>query len=139
MSEINYPALTAELLAGHPVTGAYNADDQLAADELNALNVTRIRASMTGAEIFAATDPAEYAALALPELKSQWLAFCAIGEHNPEVGGLAQQFVVSMFTGGSNTVAALGAARQETISRAVELNLGVAEVTVSHVAHARAQ
>lgn len=34
----DYPALQAELLAGHPVTGAYNIDDQLAANELNALN-----------------------------------------------------------------------------------------------------
>ncbi|MGI9202661.1 MAG: hypothetical protein ACR2Q3_01555 [Woeseiaceae bacterium] len=35
---LDYLALKAELLAGHPSTGAYNADDQLAADELNALN-----------------------------------------------------------------------------------------------------
>lgn len=34
----NLQALKAELLAGHPDTGAYNADDQLAADEINALN-----------------------------------------------------------------------------------------------------
>lgn len=31
-------ALVAELAGGHPTTGAYNADNQLAADELNALN-----------------------------------------------------------------------------------------------------
>lgn len=35
---IDYQALKAELLAGHPDTGAYNADDQLAADELNVQN-----------------------------------------------------------------------------------------------------
>lgn len=35
---MDYPALKTELTAGHPVTGAYNADDQLAADQLNALN-----------------------------------------------------------------------------------------------------
>lgn len=35
---MNYIALKAELLAGHPDTGAYNVDNQLAADELNAIN-----------------------------------------------------------------------------------------------------
>lgn len=35
---MDYTALAAELLAGHPVTGAYNADDDLAAAELNAVN-----------------------------------------------------------------------------------------------------
>ena len=34
----DYVGLQAELLAGHPDTGAYNANDQLAADELNAVN-----------------------------------------------------------------------------------------------------
>lgn len=35
---IDNQALRDELLAGHPDTGAYNADNQLAADELNAQN-----------------------------------------------------------------------------------------------------
>ena len=35
---INYSDLRDELLSGHPVTGAYNANNKLAADELNALN-----------------------------------------------------------------------------------------------------
>ena len=34
----NLQALKAELLAGHPDTGAYNVDDAIAADEINALN-----------------------------------------------------------------------------------------------------
>lgn len=37
---MDYVALKAELDAGHPVTGAYNADDALAAGELNAENRT---------------------------------------------------------------------------------------------------
>ena len=36
---IDYVALKAELDGAHPVTGAYNADDQLAADELNLFNI----------------------------------------------------------------------------------------------------
>jgi len=35
---MDYQALKAELLAGHPDTGAYNVDDLLAAGELNAEN-----------------------------------------------------------------------------------------------------
>jgi len=35
---IDYLVLKAELTAGHPDTGAYNIDDGLAADELNAVN-----------------------------------------------------------------------------------------------------
>lgn len=35
---LNYTALAAELAAGHPTTGAYNADNALAAAELNAVN-----------------------------------------------------------------------------------------------------
>ncbi len=37
---IDYAALQAELIAGHPVTGPYSADAVLAADEINALNIT---------------------------------------------------------------------------------------------------
>jgi len=37
---MDYEALKTELDAGHPVTGAYDADDALAAGELNAVNVT---------------------------------------------------------------------------------------------------
>jgi len=35
---MDYSALKAELLAGHPDTGAYNVDDELAAGEINAKN-----------------------------------------------------------------------------------------------------
>lgn len=37
-------ALKAELDAGHPVTGAYSANSEAAAEEINALNRTRINA-----------------------------------------------------------------------------------------------
>ena len=43
---IDYVALAAELTAGHPDTGAYNVDDQLAADELNAKNRTNTALSI---------------------------------------------------------------------------------------------
>jgi hypothetical protein len=40
----NLRALKAELDAGHPVTGAYSANSEAAAEEINALNRTRINA-----------------------------------------------------------------------------------------------
>ena len=135
---IDYAALTAERAASHPVTGAYNADAQLAADELNAVNIDTIRSSMTGSEIWAATDPTEYSAKTDAQ-KSQWLAFCAIETHDPAVGGLAQSFVVDIFGGGSATVTALGNLRTLTVSRASQLNLGVGNVTKSHVQTARGE
>lgn len=40
----NLQALKAELDAGHPVTGVYSANSEAAAEEINALNRTRINA-----------------------------------------------------------------------------------------------
>lgn len=48
-------ALAAELTAGHPDTGAYNADSSLAADQLNTVNRTRNLSSLSGDAMFAAT------------------------------------------------------------------------------------
>jgi len=128
-------ALRAELDAGHPVTGPYSADPQDAANEINAQNVASIRASMTGAELWANTDPADYAALS-DSAKAQWLSFCAISDHDTTQGGLAQQFVVQLFGGGSATVAALATARQETVSQATALDLG--SVRAAQIKAARA-
>jgi len=40
---VDLQALKTELLSGHPVTGAYDANNQLAADQLNAVNRTKLR------------------------------------------------------------------------------------------------
>jgi hypothetical protein len=128
--------LKAELDANaHPITGAYDADAQTAAAQLNAENLTRIRDTMSGSELWANTVATEYAALTDAQ-KSQWLAFCAIESHNTEVGGLAQLFVVGIFGGASDTVAALAAARTENISRADEIGVGF--VRAGDVLEARA-
>ena len=94
---------------------------------------------MTGSEIWASTDPSEYTALGTNEAKNQWLAFCAIENHDPAVGGLAQQFVVDIFGGSSNTAITLGDLRTVQVSRTSQLNLGVSQVTASHVLTARGE
>ena len=132
---MDYVALAAELTGGHPVSGAYNADAQLAADQINALDIASIKANLSGSEMWANTVAAEYGALTDAQ-KSQWLSFCAIESHDPEVGGLAQLFVVDIFGGGSTTVTNLGTARSETISRAAELGLGRVRAVDIEVARA---
>lgn len=130
---MDYAALKAELLAGHPVTGAYDADDTVAAGQLNALNRTRVRGSMSGDDLFQQTDSTEFAALTDAK-KQLWLAFCGRDSVNPS--GANVVFVQWVFGGGSATVTALNAARQEAISRATELGLPV--IREGHVQQARA-
>lgn len=127
-------ALAAELTAGHPDTGAYNADDATAAGQLNAVNRTKIKASMSGDEIFGATDGTEFGALT--DLKKQiWMSFC--GRETVDPQGSANVALVNWVYGaGSDTLTALAAARSDNVSRAVELGLGV--IKEGNVSEARA-
>lgn len=122
---IDYAALQAELLAGHPVTGPYDADNQIAADQLNAVNRTRNRDVMTGDEVFEATDQTEFQSLPNgqgnnPDSYGHWLIFCARNELNP-FSTSNVNFVTDLFSAGSNTLANLNNLRREDISRATEL------------------
>ena len=57
-------ALKAELAAGHPDTGAYTTGNpETAAAELNAVNRTKNKSSLTGDEMFDATVIADWSAL----------------------------------------------------------------------------
>ena len=132
---MDYQALQTELAGSHPISGAYNADAALAAAQINALDIVRIRASMSGQELLEATDSTEFGALSDAK-KSQWLALTGHDAVNPEAGGVAQEIVVDIFGGGSTTVTALGTLRQETVSRGVDLGFGY--VTPGDVEFARA-
>ena len=44
-------ALAAELTAGHPDTGAYDADDAIAATQINVVNRTTPKGTLTGSEV----------------------------------------------------------------------------------------
>ena len=114
--------LKEELLAGHPSTGSYNADHQIAADEINAFNITRIRESMLGEEVLRQTDAAEFNSKADSQ-KSQWLALCAIETLDPKNGELAAEMVQDIFGSGA-TQSALVAARNEIVSQAIVVKLG---------------
>lgn len=126
--------LKAELLAGHPVTGAYSADDFLAADELNVVNRTRNRPTVLGSEILNATDDVEFGALT-DSNKGLWLDLCGVLEVDTS-SGVAKSLEADLFGGGTTTRTSLAAVRNEDISRAVELGLGT--IKVGNVTEARA-
>lgn len=125
-------ALKTELLAGHPVTGAYNADDALAAAEINLTNIDRDRTSMTGREVAAEIVDSDYDGLTDGE-KTQVLSLVASSDIDPF--GFAANVVKGIFGAGSDTVTALATARVESISRAVELGFGT--IGANHIELAR--
>ena len=119
---MDYAILAAELTAGHPGTGAYSADSQVAADQLNASNVVRIKAVMTGSEILEAVGANVIAGLTAVK-RGEWLSFCAIDNHSPANGGVAHKFIEYIFGAGSTSIDTLVEARKETVSRATHLGL----------------
>ena len=119
---MDYVALKAELVAGHPVTGAYSADNAAAAGQLNVVNRTRPKATMTGSEILQAINKTEFTALTVVNKQLVW-DLLHLGTLNPF--GVEAALFVDAFGGGSATIAALAAARVDAVSRAEELGLGL--------------
>ncbi len=131
---MNIEVLAAELVAGHPITFAYDADDAIAADQLNAKNVARNVTSVTGQEVFEAATATDYAALSV-EHKTLFLGIVGMG--TILVNGVnTKAALLAMFGPGTDTRANLAALQQETVSRAVELGLGF--VYQGHIEAARA-
>ena len=130
---MDYQALKAELDAGHPDTGAYNVDNALAANELNAINRTSDRSSMSGDEIFAATDNTEFIGLS-DHHRDLWVSFTSKDVINAfETTNI--EFVDYVFGPASTTKSTLAGLRTEDVSRATEIGLDVPNA--SHVTHAR--
>lgn len=130
---MDYAKLKAELLAGHPDTGPYDADDAIAAGQLNVENRTRNRTSMSGSEVLNAIDKGEYLALTDAMKQLVWNVL-HIGELNPF--GVEADLMIEAFGGSSATITALSALRVEAISRAEELDLPV--IGAGYVQYARA-
>lgn len=126
-------ALRSELTTGHPDTGAYSGDDTTAAGELNALNRTKPRISVTGSEVLNAIDQTEFLAKTEAERQRVW-NILHLGTLNPF--GMEAILLVGIFGGGSATITALAEIRLEDISRAEEL--GLEKVNGGHVQRARA-
>jgi len=115
--------LRAELLTDPEGLG-YPVSDQGAADLLNSLATgrTRNRVSMTGDEVFAnIANRAAWDGLTNNQ-KLEFLSLCARDIINP-FGAANVELVKSIFGNSSATVSNLAAARVETVSRAVELEI----------------
>ena len=133
---INYPALAAELLAGHPVTGAYDANDQLAADELNLANIT-VTNIATGKDCDAATDITEFNLLSDAE-RSQWIQLCGWDTVDMN-GGVALATAQGIWAGAAGTITrpALIALQDKLVSRWSQLGFGKPLVLDEWIAYAR--
>lgn len=127
-------ALKAELLAGHPVTGAYSAHDATAAIEINVVNRTLPIPRLSGDAVFAATDGAEFIALT-DHKQVLWMSFCGRGQVDP-FGASNIALLQHIFGGTSATQTALQALRNRAVSRATEL--GFTRVRGGTIAEARA-
>ncbi len=126
-------ALAAELASGHPDTGAYDADDSIAAGQLNAMNRTRNKTSMTGSEVINAIVPAAWNALTAVDQQKVW-NIAHLGTVNPF--NIEATMLMDIFGAGSDTITALKAARVNNVSRAEELGFGL--VKTGHIEQARA-
>jgi hypothetical protein len=117
----NIVALSAELIAGHPDTGAYDADAVIAAGQLNVVNRIKLKTSLSGNDLFTSTDETEFSELT-DSKKQMWISWCSVDRDPMNSANIA--FVNFIFESGSQTMANLNAIRTEDVSRAVELGLG---------------
>ena len=129
----NNDKLIVELAAGHPDTGAYNADNELATAELNAENRTKNKTSMSASEVYNAIDATEYIALSDADKEEVW-NIIHLGTLNPF--GLEATRITAIFPGGGSTITTLAGLRKDTVSRAQEIDLEI-PVKVGHVEQAR--
>ena len=131
---MNLTELRIELDTGHPDTGAYNIDSQLAANELNLENRTESVPTIPGTAILIATDDEEYGDLTA-EQQTRWLTLCGI-DFIDVTSGVAKSLEAELFGQGTNTRTNLLALKVKPASRAIELGLG--KVRATHVEQARA-
>lgn len=119
-------ALKVELLAGHPDTGAYSSDDVVATAQLNAVNRTTDKASMSASDVYNAIDETEWLDLSTDAKRQEIWDILHLGTVNPF--GLEAARFMQIFGGASTTIISLKAARKNNVSRAVEIGLGVIKV-----------
>jgi hypothetical protein len=117
---MDYRALKAEMDADPLGRGYAGMTDAQASASLNVANRTRVRNAMSASEVFQAISAAEFAAKTDAQ-RQLVLGILGFGTVNP--AGREAEVFVQVFGAGSQTIAALAAARQETVSRATEIGL----------------
>jgi hypothetical protein len=131
---VDYQIIATELTTD-PLARGYSGmtDEQVVAD-MNTVYRQIPRSSMSGDEIFSATDNTEF--IGLTDIKRDlWVSFTGKDFIDP-FGSSNVDFVIWVFGGGSTTVSSLQALRQQDVSRSVEL-IG-RDVFVSDIEDARA-
>ena len=121
------------LVAGHPVTGSYDADDAVAAMQGNLANCSQDKTSLTGSEVYNAIDETEFESKTAEEKQKVW-NILHLGSLNPH--GHEADVMVVIFGPTSATITALKLLRVEAVSYATEEGLGF--VRTGHVQQARA-
>ena len=122
------------ILSNEIALPAYNGmTDAQILTSLRVKNIPRDKSVMTGKEIFAQQNSADYAALSDAK-KQQWISLTSHDGIDPF--GPAVQVVLDIWGGGSTTISNLQSARVELISRAQELGLGL--INEGDVKHSRA-
>jgi len=121
-----------EELTTDPEGIVYDADNKIAAGQMNALTQSRDRASMSGAEIRETVDLAEYGALNTgqgntADERNAFLIF-TLGESLDPFSAFNVGTITDIFGVDSVSLANLAAARVETVSRATILDLNVVKV-----------
>ena len=132
---MDYAILASELLAGHPDTGAYDADSAIASQQINEPN-REVERLTTPIEASDATDADEFNAL--PDVDQQkWISVLAWGSINLNAGmGLATSQGIWAGAAGTITRPALIATRTHLVGRSAELLLGM--VRAGDIEYARA-
>jgi len=114
-------------IANDPLGRGYDSmtDAEIVAS-LNFKNIPRNKTIMTGKEVFAAQNNADYNALSDAK-KQQWISLTSHDEIDPF--GAAEQIAIDIWGGASATITALKAARKTLISQSEALGLGIAIIS----------
>jgi hypothetical protein len=130
---MDFFALRDEINTDSLTRGYSGMTDAEVADDLNTIYRTRVRTTMSGDEIFSATDSTEFTGLTDHE-RVLWVSFC--GKDNIDPSNATNiAFLDYIFGGSSTTKSTLATLRTENISRAEELGFGF--IKEANVAYAR--
>ena len=135
MNHAQMEILKSEITADTLTRGYAGMNDLEVAADLNTVYRTQTRDTVSGSEIFNATDDVEYAALSTDAKRASWDALCGIDSINTS-SGVAKARETELFGGGTTTRANLAALRLSSVSRATEI--GIPTVFEGNVQEARA-
>ena len=116
----------------HPVSDAWEADNAAAAAQGNEVDMEENINSLSGNQLFTATDAGEF--VGLSDAKKQlWVSWCNVDRDPYNAANVA--FVNFIFEGGTKTIIALALLRKRPVS--LFAKEGVGRVRTGEIAEAR--